>query len=62
MALAWSARYFALSFFTRPRLRALVSGLARLAFFWLTLLPTSSVLPIAEAVTEHRPYLGNAGL
>ena len=33
-----------------------------LAFFWLTLLPTSSFLPIAEAVNEHRPYLGNAGL
>jgi tetratricopeptide (TPR) repeat protein len=33
-----------------------------LAFFWVTLLPTSSVLPIAEAVNEHRPYLGNAGL
>jgi len=34
-ALAWSARYFALSFFTQPKLRALVSGLTRLAFFWL---------------------------
>ena len=33
-----------------------------LAFFWVTLLPTSSFLPIAEAVNEHRPYLGNAGL
>ncbi|MBI5480300.1 MAG: tetratricopeptide repeat protein [Deltaproteobacteria bacterium] len=33
-----------------------------LGFFWLTLLPTSSFLPIAEAVNEHRPYLGNAGL
>ena len=35
MALAWSARYFALSFFTRPKLRALVSGLTRLGLFWL---------------------------
>jgi SAM-dependent methyltransferase/uncharacterized protein YbaR (Trm112 family) len=35
MALAWSARYFALSFFRHPKLRALVSGLARLSLFWL---------------------------
>lgn len=34
-ALAWTIRYFVLSFFTRPELRALVSGLTRLAFFWL---------------------------
>jgi SAM-dependent methyltransferase len=34
-ALAWSARYFLLSFFTGSRLRAIVSGLSRWAFFWL---------------------------
>lgn len=35
MALAWSMRYFLMSFFTSPRLRAAVSGGSRLAFFWL---------------------------
>ena len=34
-ALAWSARYFLLSFFATPRLRAIVSGFSRLALFWL---------------------------
>lgn len=35
MALAWSLRYFLMSFFESPKLRALVSGASRLAFFWL---------------------------
>jgi SAM-dependent methyltransferase len=35
VALAWSARYFLLSFFRGKRSRAIVSGLSRLAFFWL---------------------------
>ncbi len=35
MALAWSLRYFLLSFFSSPRCRALASGFSRLAFFWL---------------------------
>lgn len=34
-ALAWSLRYFVLSFFSSPRLRGLASGLSRAAFFWL---------------------------
>ncbi len=34
-ALAWSARYFLLSFFRNPRLRAAASGLARATLFWL---------------------------
>lgn len=34
-ALAWAARYFVLSFSTNPSLRAILSGLSRLAFFWL---------------------------
>jgi tetratricopeptide (TPR) repeat protein len=33
-----------------------------LGFFLLALAPTSSFFPIAEAVNEHRPYLGNLGL
>lgn len=49
----------ALCWWLRRRRPAVTFGLA---FFWLTLLPTSSFLPIAEAVNEHRPYLGNAGL
>jgi SAM-dependent methyltransferase len=35
MALAWTLRYFFLSFFESRRLRAMVSGLSRCAFFWL---------------------------
>lgn len=35
MALAWSLRYFCLSFFSGKRSRAVVSGLARCLFFWL---------------------------
>ena len=35
MALAWTLRYFLLSFFESQRLRALVSGFSRCAFFWL---------------------------
>jgi SAM-dependent methyltransferase len=35
VALAWSARYFLLSFFDGGASRAVVSGLSRLAFFWL---------------------------
>ena len=35
MALAWSVRYFALSFFANAKLRAAVSGLCRLSLFWL---------------------------
>jgi SAM-dependent methyltransferase len=35
MALAWSAYYFALSFFGGARLRATVAGLCRLSLFWL---------------------------
>ena len=35
MALAWSARYFLLSFFSGSFSRAVVSGLSRLALFWL---------------------------
>lgn len=34
-ALAWSMRYFLLSFFSSPLLRGMASGLARAAFFWL---------------------------
>jgi hypothetical protein len=34
-ALAWAARYFLLSFSTRPSLRAVLSGLSRLGLFWL---------------------------
>jgi SAM-dependent methyltransferase/uncharacterized protein YbaR (Trm112 family) len=35
VALAWSARYFLLSFFSGSWSRAVVSGFSRLAFFWL---------------------------
>lgn len=35
MALAWSAYYFALSFFANGKLRAAVAGLCRLSLFWL---------------------------
>ena len=35
VALAWSARYFLLSFFRGKTSRAVVSGFSRLAFFWL---------------------------
>jgi SAM-dependent methyltransferase len=35
MALAWSAYYFALSFFANAALRAAVAGLCRLSLFWL---------------------------
>ena len=35
MALAWTLRYFFMSFFTSKRLRAIASGISRLAFFWL---------------------------
>ena len=35
VALAWSARYFLLSFCSGSRSRAAMSGFARLAFFWL---------------------------
>lgn len=35
MALAWTLRYFLMSFFASPRLRAAASGVARVAFFWL---------------------------
>ena len=35
VALAWSARYFLLSFCSRSWSRAAVSGFSRLAFFWL---------------------------
>jgi len=34
-ALAWSAYYFALSFFASAMLRATVAGLCRLGLFWL---------------------------
>jgi SAM-dependent methyltransferase len=34
-ALAWSARYFALSFFSGQRARRVVSALSRLSLFWL---------------------------
>jgi tetratricopeptide (TPR) repeat protein len=33
-----------------------------LAWFLIVLAPTSTVLPLAEAVNEHRPYAGVAGL
>jgi tetratricopeptide (TPR) repeat protein len=48
-----------LAVFLRRRRPEVTFGLG---FFWLTLLPTSSILPISEPVNEHRPYLGNAGL
>jgi ubiquinone/menaquinone biosynthesis C-methylase UbiE len=35
MALAWSLRYFLMSFSDRPGYRACASGFARLAFWWL---------------------------
>ena len=35
MALGWTTRYFLLSFFSNPRLRALVSGCSRMTLFWL---------------------------
>jgi len=35
MALGWTLRYFLLSFFTRPALRAIASAFCRAAFFWL---------------------------
>ena len=35
MALAWTLRYFFMSFFASKRLRAMVSGISRFAFFWL---------------------------
>jgi len=35
VALAWTLRYFVLSFFESAALRALASGLSRCAFFWL---------------------------
>jgi SAM-dependent methyltransferase len=35
VALAWTLRYFLLSFFAWKPLRAIVSGVARVSFFWL---------------------------
>jgi len=54
MALAWSASYFALSFFANAKLRAAVSGLCRLSLFWLKyfdylLIRRSSALDAASA-------------
>jgi len=46
----------ALAFWFRPRLRF------GLAFFFLLLAPTSSLLPTADAMVERRAYLASAGL
>ena len=51
MALAWTLRYFLLSFVQSARARAVVSGFSRLAFFWLIYL---------DRFLAHRPAASDA--
>jgi tetratricopeptide (TPR) repeat protein len=55
---AWGAvTILSAAFWRRARL-----PIFGLAWFLIVLAPTSTVLPLAEAVNEHRPYAGVAGL
>jgi hypothetical protein len=62
MALAWTLRYFLMSFFSSPQLRALASGVARTAFFWLKYLdPYLARKPGALDAASAFYFLGSKG-
>jgi SAM-dependent methyltransferase len=62
MALAWTIRYFLMSFFASTRLRALASALARLGFFWLKYLdPYLARKPGALDAASAFYFLGSKG-